>query len=175
MDPKGWTISQREGFSLVELMVSVSLFVVLSIAAAGVFDSSQESMNWQYHQLTLQKELRRILSTMTQEIRESSPSSPLPVTVGANAITFQIPNQISGNQITGWTSINYGLGPDNTVTRTANGQTTAIGNSVQTLGFVYPLNPQTAPRTVRIQITGSRTTLKRTITSSVTGEATLRN
>ena len=157
------------------MMVTLTVFSVLLFAAAGAFDTSQNSLNWNYHGLTLQKELRKTLSTMTQEMRESSPSSPTPISIGLNSINFEIPSSVSGNTVAGWTQITYAMGPNNTVTRTANNQSTTMGSDIQALNFIYPVNSVTAPRTVQIQITGSRTTLKRTITRTVTGQVVLRN
>lgn len=166
----------KRGFTLVEIMVALALSSILILVASRIFQSSQESLDWNYHALCLQKELRRTLLTLSQELRESSPSSPTPITTGSNTITFEIPAAVSGNAITGWTQITYTLSPNNTVTRTVNGQTTFIGNNVTALNFLYPFNSVTAPRTVQIQITGSRTTtLKRNITWTITGQVVLRN
>ena len=165
----------RKGATLAEMLVTLTLFSALAFAAAGTFNSSQESLDWNYHALSLQKELRKTLVTMTQELRESSPSSPNPISVTSNSMTFQIPSSVAGNIVTGWTQINYALAANNAVTRTVGGQTTSLGNDVQALSFVYPVDVVTAPRTVQIQITGSRTTLKRTITRTVTGQVVLRN
>ena len=163
------------GATLVEMMLTLTLFSTLAFAAAGTFNSSQESLDWNYHALSLQKELRKALFTMTQELRESSPSSPNPISMSTTQISFQIPSGVAGNTVTSWTPIIYSLGPNNTVTRNVNGQVTTIGNNIQTLNFIYPVDALTAPRTVQIQITGSSTTLKRTITRTVTGQVVLRN
>ncbi len=163
------------GYTLTEMVVTLSIFSMLIVAAGSLFDSLQESLDGNYHQLVLQKELRRVLDIMSEEIRESSPSSPNPIVTSSNTVTFQIPASISGNLITSWTQISYSLGQNNTVVRNVNGQNDVIGTSVTSLNFVYPLNPVTDPRTVRIQITGQRNTLKRTITASVTGQVILRN
>lgn len=165
-----------EGYSLVEMMVTLAVFSLLLITAWQVFDASQESMNWNYHQLNLQKEMRRILDTMSKEIRESSPSSPTPISIGANTITFQIPATVSATgAVTAWTPVTYGLGADNTVVRTTGTQTNAIGGGgITGLNFVYPVAGM--PRTVQIQITGTATTLKlRNITTTATGQVVLRN
>ena len=165
------------GFGLVEMMVSFAVFTLLILAATSTFNSSQKLMNWNHYGISVQEELRRVLNTMSREMRESSPSSPTPITIGANAVTFEIPLTVSQNVVTAWTQISYGLNPDNTVTRTVNGETTIIGNSVTNLNFIY--NPQVSPRTVRIEITGNKaagaTTLDRDITMTLTGEVTLRN
>lgn len=163
------------GFSLTEMLFALFVFLILMAAAGTVFDSSQDSLNWNYHQLTLQKDLRRILDTMMREIRESSPSSPNPITVGANTITFEVPSTVSGTGITSWKRITYGLGTDSTVVRTINGQSTPIGSGVTTLNFIYPLDVSTAPRTVQIQVTGQQTTLKKVISSSLKSQVVLRN
>lgn len=163
------------GFSLIEVIGVLFAFSVLLMAAAGIFNRSQESLDWNFHRSILQQELRRVLWTMTQEIREASPSGPVPITTGPNSITFEIPTAVSGSQVSQWKQISYGLASDSTVTRTSNGQTAVIGNSVQSLNFIYPLDVVTGPRTVQIQITGTRATLKRNITVALTGQVTLRN
>ncbi len=169
------SVLEPRGYSLLELMVTVSAFSLLTIAAAGVFDSAQEALNWNYHELTLQSDLRKTLDIMSEELRESSPSSPIPLTVNSNSISFEIPATVQGGVITGWTSVSYGLGPDSTVLRTVNGQAAAIGHSVSALDFIYPVDPVTAPRTVQVRITGQRATLKRTLTHSAVTQIILRN
>lgn len=167
--------ARKKGFSLIELMVVFAVFSMLLLVGSGVFLSARDVSDWNYHSITLQKEMRRTLTTMSEEIRESSPSSPNPILITTNNITFEIPASVSQNHVTSWTQISYALGVDGVVNRTANGQTQPIGNSVQSLNFTYPLDPQTAPRTVQIRITGSRNTLKTTLTTTVTGQVTLRN
>ena len=181
MKPMNKTLQPLRGYTTVELMVSMTILVILAGAAAGVFNQSQDLLNWNYNSVSLQKELRRTLDVMSREIRESSPTSPggiLPVTVtpGVNRFSFQIPSAISGNSVTSWTQINYALTADNRVTRTVDNEAPiAIGSDVQSLTCVYPLNLLTAPRTVQIQINGRRTALERTVTATLTGEVTLRN
>ncbi|MBI4115102.1 MAG: hypothetical protein HY447_00845 [Candidatus Omnitrophica bacterium] len=169
-------LKNQSGTGLTEMMVALVVFVLLTMAAGGAFMSSQDSLNANYHTLTLQNELRKILTTMTQEIRESSASSPNPITISNNAISFEIPATVSGDTVTSWTQITYGLNTgDSTVTRTVGGQTTIVGNSISGLSFTYPADPVLLPRSVQIGITGTRNTLKRTITMAVTGQVTLRN
>ncbi len=165
----------KRGFTLIEMMVALFIFSIVLLAATGVFNHSQESFDWNFHRFILQSELRKILLTMSQEIRESSPSAPAPLTTGPNQITFQIPTAVSGSQVTQWEQINYSLAPDGTVVRASGGQNSIIGNSVQSLNFTYPVNPLISPRTVQIQITGTRNTLKRNVTATLTGQVTLRN
>lgn len=170
-------LSEVRGYSLVETMVTASLFAMLILAAGSAFNESQKSMTWNYFELSLQEELRRTLDTMSREIRESSPSTPVPIVTNTNSISFEIPTSVSKNAVTSWKQINYGLASNNTVTRTSGGQTTVIGNGVQALNFVY--NPAVSPRTIRIQVTGVRsagtTTLDRDVTMTLTNEVTLRN
>lgn len=175
-------------------MVTLTVFSILAAAAAGAFNTSQTSLHWNYQALTLQEELRRSLSNMTREIRESSPSSPNPlasaaVTPGTNSFSFEIPATVSANVVTAWTRVHYFLCADSTVGRVVSpnplpanyvcpiANQTTIGSTVTTMNFTY--NAGAAPRTVRIQITGTRTAattnLDRNITVTVTGEVTLRN
>jgi prepilin-type N-terminal cleavage/methylation domain-containing protein len=165
----------RKGYSLIEMMITLTVFSLLTICAAGVFDASQDALNWNYHQLTLQKELRRVLNTMTQEIREGSASSPNPIVVGANRLDLEVPAAISGNTVTAWTPVSYSLGADSTILRTASGQNEIIGSSVTGINFTYPVNAATAPRTLRVTVQGQRQTLKRTVTESASAEVVLRN
>lgn len=163
------------GYSLIEMMITLTVFSLLTICAAGVFDASQEALNWNYHSLTLQKELRRVLNTLVQEIRETSASSPNPIIVGANRLDMEIPAAIAGNTVTAWTPVTYSLGADSTVLRTANGQNEVIGASVTGINFIYPVNAATAPNTLRVTVQGQRQTLKRNITESASAEVVLRN
>lgn len=181
-------LKSGKGYGTVELMVVMTLFAVLVLATGVVFDVSQDLLNWNYHQLELQSQLRRILETMLREVRETSPSSGVALasvmlTPGSNNFPFAIPDDVSGNQVTSWNRITYYIcnNQDLTVGRAVNNQSLdcmdsskVIGTSVQSINFTY--NPGgVAPRSIRIQITGTRATLKRTITTSVTGEVTSRN
>lgn len=168
-------MKRKSGYTLLEMMVTLVVFSLLALAAASVFNQSQDSLDWNYQALTLDKELRRALFTMAREIRESSPSSPTPLTATSNSLAFEIPASVSGNTVTNWTQITYTLGAGNTVTRTSSGQTTPMGNNVTALNFTYPADPVTQPRTVQIQMTGARAALKRTVTRTVTGQVVLRN
>lgn len=155
------------------MMVGLLLFSILAVASTSLFNQSQDSLNDSYHALALQKDLRKTISTMSQELREASPSSPSPVMTSPNGITFQIPETVSGNAVTAWLQISYVLA-NNVLTRTANGQTTTLGNDIQSVNFIYPVSP-TSLRTVQIQVRGSRNTLKRTLTRTETGQVVLRN
>lgn len=168
-------IKNERGFSLLEMMVTLVIFSILTIIAGQVFDTSQESMDWNYNQMTLQTNMRRVLDTMAKEIREASPSSPIPITSGVNSLSFQIPAVVqTDGTVTSWTTVTYGLGANNTVQRTTASGVQTIGANVTAMTFTYPVAGR--PNTVQIQVAGSLTTVKtRVINSTVTGEVVLRN
>ena len=189
-------IRKKEGMGTVELMVSMSILTLLAVAGARTFDATQELLTWNSYQLELQSELRRTLDTMAREIREASVTGPVPlasvtVTPGSNSFAFAIPNAVSGNTVTQWTQVRYFLCPntERAVGRVASpnalplsytcpvlGQT-ILGSRVEQMDFIY--SAATAPRTIQIQITGSRlaatTTLKRDLRMTVASNVTLRN
>lgn len=165
--------SSEQGTAIIEMTVVLVILSILTMAAGGVFSASQDSLDWHYHALALQKELRRTLSTMSQEIREASPSSPIPITTGTNTITFQIPSSVAANVVTSWKQITYTLSGTNAI-RTIDSSTNTIGSSVQSMTFTYPASAS-LPRTVQIQITGRRDTLKRSVTVTLTNQVMLRN
>lgn len=186
----------EKGLSALEMIVSMSILVTLALAGTATFNSSQELLNQNSQRMILQTELRKILDTMAREIREASPSGPVPltsvtVTPGVNSFGFAIPDAVANNTVTQWKAIRYFLCPDtarsvgrvvqntfpNNYTCPVAGQTT-IGTSVQSIIFTH--NPGgLSQRTIRIQITGIRssanTELRRDLTAAVTGEVVLRN
>lgn len=162
-----------KGAAIIEMTWGLTILSLLAVTAAGVFSASEDSLTWNYHALALQKELRRTLSIMSQEIREASPSSPTPITTGTNTITFQIPSSVEANTVTSWEQITYALSGGNAI-RTAGSSTSTIGTDVQAMTFTYPAS-SSLPQTVQIQITGRRNTPKRTVTITLTNQVVLRN
>ncbi|HNV86073.1 MAG TPA: hypothetical protein PKL97_03790 [Candidatus Omnitrophota bacterium] len=152
------------GYTVLEVLVSLSLSTVLLIAVGQVFNSAQDIFNTNNHQLSLRTELRRALLQISQEIREGSPDHAIQISDG------QIQIEVAPD----WTPVTYSLNGGNQLVRTVNGQSRVVGNNVQ--AFVPTYNAATDPRSVFIRITGQRATAKpRNITETIAAQITLRN
>lgn len=66
---------KRSGFTLLETLVSLSIFILIFTAATWFVSTIFTSNNVIYNQLTAQKESRKIISDFVQEVRNASASS----------------------------------------------------------------------------------------------------
>lgn len=129
-------VSREEGFSLVELMVVLFIFSVVSIAAASAFDMGQAETNETRIQLALQETLREGLQRMALELRESAFNRVnIDTRTVPNSVTFQIPAAITNSgQITWSSPVRYQVGgaTGRQLLRRdlATGQTTVLANDI---------------------------------------------
>lgn len=165
------------GFTVLELLVTVSLFTMLMLLLGMVIRGGDAQIQQSQARLLLQESLRDSLYRMGQEIRESSPARVAVANAGAS-VSFQIPAAVSDGGVITWSnSITYTVGGINNRqllrTDTGTGQTRVMANDVQSIVFAL----QGAPvERVSYLVTARRDlTNGRMLTASFTGEARLRN
>jgi len=132
--------SQKDSFSLVELMVVVMVFSIMVSSIFAVLDSGRRSWNVSEAQIDNQSEARRALGRMTDELTQAGQAT---VTINAtqDVISSQVPTSYNDATatITWGDQIQYSLGGINgeQLLRT-NLNTLAIeiiGNNITTLQF----------------------------------------
>ncbi|MBN1870752.1 MAG: prepilin-type N-terminal cleavage/methylation domain-containing protein [Candidatus Omnitrophica bacterium] len=132
-----------EGYTLIEVLVTVTIFAVLAGAINMVLLVGESSWQTNSVRIELRQELRKAINKMEDELRQTS---PVAITAGptvANgstsaSITFYLPTGVSGNSIT-WSAntTQYKLGgtDSNQLQRIEGGNTEVIAQNIQSLTF----------------------------------------
>lgn len=113
-------LQAKKGFSLVELMLVASIFVVLFGATLAVLVNSDRYWRIGQRKLTEQQEARKALDEMARLLRQSNPDwvingthYPLTITAG-NRIDFYQPVFDGNGEISSLRKITFKLNPDDT-------------------------------------------------------------
>jgi prepilin-type N-terminal cleavage/methylation domain-containing protein len=159
-------VSRENGFSLVELVVVLFIFSVVSIAATSAFDMGQAETNETRIQLALQETLREGVQRMALELRESAFNQVnIDTRSVPNSVTFQIPAAISNSgQITWSSPVRYQVGgaTGRQLLRRdlSTGQTTVLANDVVDLILRRLVPAQDGTDGVNITLQARRTSAK---------------
>jgi len=94
---KRFKTEQTEAFTLVELMVSVAIFVVILGASYALMSSGKMSWHSGDTKVELQQDLRQAMDDISFELSESSPVR-VTVAAGGNSLTLQIPVDENANR-----------------------------------------------------------------------------
>jgi prepilin-type N-terminal cleavage/methylation domain-containing protein len=174
-------IKNTKGFTLLEIMIVVFLFSVISTAIFSVLASGKNSLSAGESQVGVQQACRNGLDSMIKELRQASVSTITGVPAdGTNysSITLQIPTAIGATGITWSSSIQYALGGLNgaQLLRTQSGSQRVLANNVSALSF----NRSVAnPSVVNISITAQKNTFPgftaRQTTITLVSQVRLRN
>lgn len=163
------TLELREGFTLVEALVSTALFILISGIVFVAFNTvnSVGFVNTDF--VDLQQQTRQAIEGMSREIRQNQ---------AADGVNLTNPDGTGCNQglILLTNNISYYLNPnDNTqIIRecpTGSGATWTIANKISSLCFTNPTS-----QTVGIKVTATASTRGRTLTPfSLSEEIAMRN
>ena len=102
----------KDGFTLLEVMVAVAIFSVISLAIFAVLTSWRRSRDISELQIDVEFEARRAMRKMTEEIIQTGPNK---ITITDNTdpvddiIVFQIPDSYAGGAITWGDQIQYSV------------------------------------------------------------------
>ncbi len=174
-------IKNNKGFTLLEIMIAVFLFSIISAAIFSVLATARNSLSAGESQVGVQQACRNGLDAMIKELRQAGVSTiPNVPANGANynTITFQIPAVISATGITWSGNINYVLGGLNgrQLLRLESGNQKVMANNISALSF----NRSAAnPYVVNISITAQKNTFPgftaRQSTITLVSQVKLRN
>jgi len=151
---KNYDLNQR-GFSMVELMVVSTIFVVIILSVIAVSIGGNRAWVTSEAQIDINTQARRIMRRLTDELSQAGPGMVTITTISANEdnITFQMPVSFAAGVITWSDQIRYSLGGINgeqIVRTTINPATLAVistetfANYVTTLQFSYTDTEQDA-------------------------------
>ncbi len=153
-----------KGFSLVEILVAVTIFLILMLAAYTVMDVGRNA--WFINSVSggLRQEIIRSFMRMQSELKETG-SSEVNLSLGSSnsTLTFKVPqdrdmngtNLDSNGNIEWSEDITYALDSNaKSITRTALNTTAIIANDIVNLRFSRPV---TSSSRLQIDITARKT------------------
>ncbi len=152
------------GFTFIEIIVAVSIFLMLMLGIYGVMDVGRGSWFRASTAVELRQEIMRALTRMGKELKEVRPAL-ISLAVGdiSSSLTLRVPQRdINGNILDAlgnivWSGdITYALNGSNEITRTASGLTSIIARDIVTLEFTRPAGED---RILQISITARKTSV----------------
>ncbi|OIO34596.1 MAG: hypothetical protein AUJ70_00775 [Candidatus Omnitrophica bacterium CG1_02_40_15] len=171
----------NRGFTLLEIIIVVFLFSIISAAIFSVLATGRNSLSAGESQIGVQQACRNGLDAMIKELRQASVSTIQGVPAdGANysSITFQIPTTIDATGITWSSNIQYALSGLNSaqLLKTQSGSQKVLANNISALSFN---RSAVNPNVVNISITAQKNTFPgftaRQSTITLVSQVKLRN
>lgn len=161
------------GFTAIELLMSFSVFLVISVIISGVFFVTQLAWSDSTLAVKLQNEMKQAMQAMTKELKAASPSSPIGITITPpDKIEFAIPLTVDATSITAWTKVEYyrNTSTNELIREEDDTATSVVAHQISALNFTQ------SSGVVTISLTATGTTSDgKALTASTISQATLRN
>lgn len=154
-----------KGFTLLEILVAVSIFTLLILAIFGIMDLGRASWFTGSAAVEVHQEIIKPFMTMEKELRKTSPGQvSLTSGTSGSSFTFKIPQDINGDgtvldasgNIEWSANITYALNSSNQITRTASGAASVLANNISSLQFTRPAS---SVDIIQIDITARKTSV----------------
>jgi prepilin-type N-terminal cleavage/methylation domain-containing protein len=156
-----------KGFTLLEILVALSIFTLLILTIFGVMDLGRASWFTGSTVVDVHQEIIKSFMTMEKELRNTRPAE-VSLTSGTSSasITFKIPQDTDGDgdaldasgRIEWSGNITYALNSSGQITRTASGAVSILANNIVSLQFTRPV---ASVDIIQIDITAAKTSLTR--------------
>jgi hypothetical protein len=173
------------GLGIVELVVTMAMFVTLMAAIVGILRSSSTMSRMLSRQGDLQERSRRVVEVLARELRWADLGTFL-VTVqnGSNRLTLRTPTGFAGGAVVWSTAVTYQIDASNVdsdhdgvldegaLVRVQDGRTTVLCNGVPAGGFTATLAGSNLQIDLRLQETDAD---QRVTTTTASAAVTLRN
>ena len=133
-------ILSLKGISSLELIASVSIFLLITVVIIGAFIATQSIWKESIMEATLRDQSKNAILMITKDLRQADPSSPIQITFpnGPKSIRFAIPETTANGVIISWTQVEIALDTNTgEVTKTVNGIQTVFGRRISSLAFSY--------------------------------------
>jgi prepilin-type N-terminal cleavage/methylation domain-containing protein len=152
-----------KGFTLLEVLVAVSIFTLLCLAIFAVMDLGRASWFTGSAVTETHQEIIKSFMIMEKEIRETRPAQiNLASGTSAPSITLKVPQDIDADGdvldasgMIEWSgNIVYARNASNQITRTASGAASVIANNIISLQFTRPVTPLDI---VQVDVTARKT------------------
>ena len=136
---------KEEGYSLIEMMVVVSIFTFLFAAIFTMLTISNRSWRIRYNKLIEQQEARKAMDEITRFLRRTNPEwidesgNSYPVNIpSSNRIDFYIPIFALDGEITAFRKITFKLNPENPhqlLKKVGNASAVVVATDIENLDF----------------------------------------
>lgn len=173
-------LRETAGFSLVEVLITVSLFAILFTACFIVLLSGSKSWEINSTKMQVQQELRKAVDWIKEDMFDAGQSTITNVPADGSwysTITFKVPTGVSGNAPV-WSSsttqfVLGGGATANQLQEITGGVTRILANKIQSLQF---RRQSTSPGIVEVSVQAQKTSTKGTlVTMSTSFKVKLRN
>jgi len=138
-----------KGFSLIELIFAVSIFLIMILAIFAVMDVGRGAWFTADVTVELRQEIIKAFTTMEKELKETRPAEiSVAIDSSSASLTFKIPQDIDGDgtilnsagNIEWSNNVTYALS-GNSITRTSGGAPMVLANNIVSLQFSRPESP----------------------------------
>ena len=138
-------MNNTKGFTLLEILITTSIFLILTAVALSLMLTSNEAWFTGSTSIGLRQEIIKTLLTMEKELKETRASQTnLSIGSTSSSLSFKIPKitngsilDSSGNII--WSnSISYSVNANKQIIRNDSVNTTVLSNNVTALNFTRP-------------------------------------
>jgi prepilin-type N-terminal cleavage/methylation domain-containing protein len=139
-----------KGFTLIEVIVALSIFTLMILAIFGMMDMGRSSWFTGNLAVEIRQEIIKPFMTMEKELRETA-SSQMNLANGSNSgsITFRMPQDNDGDgdvldalgNIEWSGDVTYALNANSQITRTVSGAVSVLANNIVSLRFTRPVTP----------------------------------
>ena len=160
-------MNNMKGFTLLEILIATSIFLMLTAVALSLMLTSNEAWFTGSTSIGLRQEIIKTLLTMEKELKETRASQTnLSIGSTSSSLSFKIPKitngsilDSSGNII--WSNgIAYSLNANKQIIRNDSVTTTVLGNNVTALNFT---RPTAMGNILQINITAQKTSPTRRV------------
>lgn len=181
----------REGFTLVELIIAMVIFILILGILFALLSVGQVSWESASSKMTVTQELRRGIEDMTKELTQARISTiSLSAGGSSNSISFQTVQDLDGDGLISFSNgeleglraadpyVTYSLTYDaslgwNQLTRTVGSSSSVSGNYLTALQFV---RSSSTPNVINISVSGEKKSLfGHLLSDSLNGRVILRN
>ncbi|MFH1460019.1 MAG: hypothetical protein ABIG64_06570 [Candidatus Omnitrophota bacterium] len=135
--------NQDKAFTLIEIMVTVLIFVGIMLAIFAILTSGKRAWMTSEAQIDIHSQIRRFIQQF-EELSEAAPGNITVTNISANEddIIFQLPDSFTSGAVVWGDQIQYSLGGINgqqlVRTNLTSGASEAIGQYITTLRFAQP-------------------------------------
>lgn len=128
--------NDSNGFSLLEVLLSLVIFSVITAGIYMVLNVGSRSYNSDMGLLDLQQQTRQAMSGMIGELKQSN-SSNMTISEAGAKIDFSVPTDITTNPVTSSSLISYYLSDNQLIREHPAGTLRVLANDISSLNFCW--------------------------------------